>query len=182
MDGMVRYNIWVVPVLIVFTVVVLPEYVSKKIKKTITICAPVSMAICFTMIQINAPYNCIQFSPLPKKILDTVPALYNPYSYTFIARSYHDTYGGHFGWDFSEPYWYSDDDGNIRKVLITKDSAAALAVLIEDGSIAGSAGDLAYLRQKARWAHYNPLDHGTAYINIPKGMSLRVLNNEDNRN
>jgi hypothetical protein len=121
---------------------------------------------------INSPLSYVVFFPIPKAILNTIPQIYNPYPYTFISRTQHVD-GGY--WDLHEkPYFYLDNKGYIRKVLVTKESSLELLNSIEQGKIVGSTSDIMIFKKKITALKYRRYKN-TSYINLNRGIDIRYI-------
>jgi hypothetical protein len=171
MEGMARYNIYITPLLLIFTTASLAQAQKAFFYKVIMYIGLVSALLCSLLIIINSRYSYVEFYPVPKEILNTYPSLYNPYSYTFISRTYHFD-GGY--WDLSkQPYWYTDNEGYVRKILVNRESSVVLENMIKNSAFSGNQEDVTYLRNKIPELQYRN-DHETDYINLPRNIHLKI--------
>ena len=122
MTGISRYTAWLSPVLILFvstqiSYIFVNRIFIKKILITLISISITITAIMSTYALIEKPYE-FDFSPTAKFILNNMPFLYNPFPYTFISRSQHID-GGYLDLQTtSNPIFYTDDNGFIRKILV----------------------------------------------------------------
>lgn len=166
MSGIARYNAWS-SVVMLFAVVyfydeILVRNVLCKIGKLFQIISVLILGIIvFSYGPMRASNTSdISMTPIAKSILSNVPGLYNPLPSTFNTRV--NRTGG--GYDYITPIIYTDDDGYIRKMLISDKDV--------DTIIKELAGD----EEAKRW--FEDEVRGItqeAYISIPAKYDLRLL-------
>lgn len=125
MMGIARYSAWAAPIFLFASV---PQYErcfqSCVIKRTAAVLSIASSVITVLTIVWFGRYNqlhCFRYTPIAELILDKCPQLYNPYPYTFISRTNHID-GGYWGEEYKAVNAYTNNEGYIRKVLVTKES------------------------------------------------------------
>ncbi len=129
MMGIARYSAWAAPI---FLFASIPQYErcmqSSVIKRMATVLSIASSLVTVLTIVWFGRYNqlhCFRYTPIADLILDKCPQLYNPYPYTFISRTNHID-GGYWGEEYKAVNAYIDNDGYIRKILVTKESLSLL--------------------------------------------------------
>lgn len=120
MAGIMRYNVWLIPILIFIIITQKNELFSGKILRFIDKTIVISIILTgitvayFGTFKVN--YGALEFNSLAKLILDQAPQLYNPIDGIFISRTQHLE-----GYYISEPVIYTNEDGYVRKVLLNND-------------------------------------------------------------
>jgi len=121
MQEIMRYCIWIIPVLIFF-VILAWDYTSNKNKNVWIVRVSIVEAI-YTVLLISycvwwgGGYNIGEFAPWTKVVLDKVPQIYNPTHGIFYSR----TQGGELYYSAS-PVVYFNEEGYIRKILLSKEA------------------------------------------------------------
>lgn len=163
MEGIMRYNVWVIPILIFFIIYNGDIFSwSSFFKKTLTASAAITMVvICLAMGLFHGnrrTFVPLDFAPWTEIILKYVPRLYNPYQGIFISRTVHrEQYGS------SIPIVYKDSEGYIRKILMPRTKDLGLQII-------GSDEDKDYLADCI-----NSLkDKEYQYISIPYSKKLKA--------
>lgn len=125
MKGIARYSAWAAPMFL-FALIAYYDRCLKRsaLIKTVTVLIAVSsLTTSFVMIWF-AGYNdfdSVSYSPLAAWVMDHCPQLYHPYPYTFISRTNHID-GGYWGDEYKQINAYANKEGNVRKILVTKES------------------------------------------------------------
>ncbi len=120
MQEIMRYCVWIIPILIFYVVMNWP--LSEKQEKKQLVFASITQAV-FTGLLIGycvwggGGYTNGQFAPWTKLILDKIPYLYNPSHGIFYSR----VIGGE-SYDSPQPVVYSNQDGYVRKILLSKEA------------------------------------------------------------
>jgi len=171
-ESMHRYNVHILGPFLIFLGVIITTQFPVKYIKTITITIITSLFISNGVYLLNSKYSHVEFYTIPKIILNNIPQLYNPYPYTFISRTLHID-GGYL--DLKEkPYFYFDDYGFIRKILVTRESAVEISSLVNNGTIVGSTSDINMLNKKIinlrYWRYKN-----TNYINLSGNAKIKFF-------
>lgn len=146
MAGIARYNVWNV----VFMCIGVPYFLEDRIfagtmqqvmRGSLCIGFILSSVVVFLTWKIPDS-NYTKFTPVAEFALDNIPSLYNPYNVTFYNRENHvdDDFG-----DIPYPIIHCDEDGYVRKILVTPDT---IEVVRE--TIIGSRDDLAWLDSKLK--------------------------------
>jgi hypothetical protein len=162
-ESMHRYNTHLLGALLVFSLLIIPSLLPGSLKKFVMYGCIVSFVLANGVYLLNTDFSYTKFFPIPKLILNNMPQAYNPYPYTFISRTQHID-GGYM--DLSaEPYFYSDDNHFIRKILVNKNSASQLLLMAENKEIMGNMADIEVLKQKIAGLKFNRYK-GTDYINL----------------
>ena len=119
MQNIMRYNVWIIPVLIFFIVMNL-NIDKDNGKRLITVC--VSEAVFTTGIigyifAGGGSFGCYEFAPWTKVIMNSFPEIYNPTHGIFYSRaSGVESYGS------PKPVIYNNNAGYIRKILLSKEA------------------------------------------------------------
>jgi hypothetical protein len=120
--GIMRYNVWIIPILIYFIISLKGEVIynikNKIINNLIVISIILNGFIIIFTGSFKYRYSHVEFNPISKYVLNLAPELYNPQEEIFAERSLgHEDYSEN---DF--PIIYLDHLGNVRKVLLNNDS------------------------------------------------------------
>lgn len=119
MQNIMRYNVWIIPVLIFFICMNL-NIDKDNGKRLITVCmseAVFTTVIVGYIVWGGGDFGSNQFAPWTKVILNSFPELYNPTHGIFYSRtSGVELYGS------LEPVIYSNNTGYIRKILLSKEA------------------------------------------------------------
>lgn len=121
MQEIMRYCIWIIPILIFF--VVSNFNLLQADKQGIVLVTVTSIQTVFTALLISycvwwgGDYNNGQFAPWTKLILDKVPQIYNPTHGIFYSR----TNGAELYYS-SVPAVYYNEEGYIRKIMLSKEA------------------------------------------------------------
>lgn len=117
MQGIMRYCVWIIPIMIFFVVL---QWQSSKGKyyglvitavvESIFTAALVSYCVWF-----GGAYNELQFSDWTKVLIDVAPQIYNPTHGIFYSRT-----GGIESYDSPIPMVYENEQGYVRKILLSK--------------------------------------------------------------
>lgn len=116
MEGMMRYNIWIFPVMMFFVVMNFEKVFKTKSNNLIII--PIGLQVLATfVIIVGARYSYLEFAPWTEWILDKCPSIYNPSHGIFYSRVTHnESY-------YNElPVVYYNDKDQIRKILLSKEA------------------------------------------------------------
>ncbi len=166
MEGIARYSAWAAPIFL-FTVATQYENIfsSQRIKKLFQ--SAILMASISTMLILIWFYKYnqlshLQYSPLASMVLDNSPQFYNPFPYTFIARTQHID-GGYWGNEDQESFYYEDSEGYVRKVLVSEDTKAYLME-----HLAGTEEDIGIVKKRLMNAEH------FEYVDIEKGIQVFV--------
>lgn len=123
MHCIARYNLYIIP-LMIFFVVMNWNHTFEKRKNTLFYRISVSLAsiLCFVTVSFcftkRGEYNYLQFASWTKKILNTIPSLYNPPRGIFYSRAIHyELYHADY-----PVFYYDEINGFPRKVLLNADS------------------------------------------------------------
>jgi hypothetical protein len=178
MTAMARYNSWSFPFLVI-TVIFLFEklFNNNKVQRIIILAMLFSAGSSFAITKIVMDYNggsYVNFTPIAKLFLDKVPALYNPYPFTFISRNEH--YDGGYDRNANIPFVYYSDDGFARKILIPPKCNNPADFL--EFALSGAENDMRWLIEKAkRLKTKYPIDW--TYLNVPSKFLSRVYDNNE---
>ncbi len=125
MTGISRYSAWAAPIFLFASISQYERCIrSNVIKRVVTVLSMTSSIVTVLTIIWFGRYNqlhCFSYTPIADMILDKCPQLYNPYPYTFISRTNHID-GGYWGDQYKGVNAYTNNEGYIRKILITKES------------------------------------------------------------
>ena len=119
MDGIMRYCVWLIPIMIYYTVLYWKGGACGQNKGLLLIS---SLQSVFSLVLVAGvlffnPYSYLQFAPWAKVVLDKAPALYNPSHGIFYSRAL----GGE-TYHSADPVFYYNDEGFIRKILLSKEA------------------------------------------------------------
>lgn len=137
MECIMRYCVWIIPVLIFFVVMNWP--LGKDKSRSVLIVSLIEAL--FTALLVSycvwwgGGYSNSQFSPWTKVILDVAPQIYNPTHGIFYSRS-----SGAETYYSARPCVYTNDEGYIRKILLSKE--AEIAFYSDDWVLVTSEGKL----------------------------------------
>jgi hypothetical protein len=184
-----RYNAWLSPVLIIGVAAFLPTLFNPLQGRVMYLLLSISIlsssALYVLDLKSGSIGNSERISAQAKFVLNNFPALYNPYPYTFIARTA-KIHGG---------YWTAEQDGtvykevpipfiyekaSVRKILVPKGYAARLSDMIADGRIVGDEKSLIYLQKNVDKLTTQTKDF--KYINVPRKYELTYLNGSPLKN
>lgn len=117
MAGMMRYNVWITPILI-FAIMYSNNKINNfKLYQGCINCSLLMTAIilCWAVGLPNriALYSRLDFAPWTKTVLQYMPSIYNPYHGIFISRSV-----GIEKYETDSPVIYKDSEGYVRKILV----------------------------------------------------------------
>lgn len=125
MTGIARYSAWAAPIFLFASIPQYERYIrSNMIKRAVTVLSMTSSIVTVLIIVWFGRYNqmhCFHYTPIADLILDKCPQLYNPYPYTFISRTNHID-GGYWGDQYKAVNAYTNNEGYIRKILVTEES------------------------------------------------------------
>lgn len=117
MHGIMRYCVWIIPVLIFFVVFHWPSATGKRgglliaaIGESVFTAALVSYCVWF-----GGSYNGLRFSDWTETLIDVAPQIYNPTHTIFYSR----TLGVEL-YDSPVPVVYENKQGYVRKILLSK--------------------------------------------------------------
>lgn len=119
MQNIMRYNVWIIPVLIFFIGMNL-NIDKDNGKRLIAVClseAVFTTAIVGYIIWGGGDFSSNQFAPWTKAIMNNFPELYNPTHGIFYSRT-----TGVELYESSEPVVYVNNDGYIRKILLSEEA------------------------------------------------------------
>lgn len=170
MNGIMRYNVWIIPIMIFF--IVMKKDTFGFMKKTINkllICSTLVTLIVFLVSGgfLCSNFNCQQFSPWAKVILNYIPSAYNPYHGIFITRTTQREQ-----YDINYPLIYEDEKGYARKILVPENTTSVFDRMI----IRGSDEDVNYLRDEIINVSNKK---GYQYINLNHNKKLMIYNAMD---
>ncbi|NRT37503.1 hypothetical protein BJV38_005598 [Clostridium beijerinckii] len=125
-SGIMRYNVWITPILIYFVIIYKDSFIKIRFKKTFEKLIITSIFIT-TMIIIctgtfKYKYKHIEFNPLSKMVMNVFPSIYNPQEEIFAERAL----GMETDYYNKLPVIYSDESGYVKKVLMNNDSVNIL--------------------------------------------------------
>ena len=173
MTGIARYNAWIVPVMIFYVTTHGSELFFGKLKKALyaLVYSGISLTtLVLLLYTVGQSWNPIpgtlfafDHSPIARIVLNNVPQLYNPLYSTFISRTARID-GGYI---YSGPVIYTDDDGIIRKILVTPETVNQL-----ENMIAGDYQSLAFLEKRMQEISNR---RGFQYINISRFSSVMLI-------
>lgn len=125
MKGIARYSAWAAPIFLFAFISQYEQCINSNLmKKGVTSLIVVSCLLTSLVLVWFAKYNnfnCVSYTPIAAFMLDKCPQLYNPYPYTFISRTNHID-GGYWGDEYKQINAYVNKEGNVRKILVTKDA------------------------------------------------------------
>lgn len=135
MEGIMRYNVWILPVMIFYTVLNM-AMVDKK--ACIFICFEAIFTTFMVVYTIWGSPNYkrelnreLQFTPWAKTIMNNYPEIYNPFHTIFYSRVC-----GEQKHDSNKPTVYITPDGKARKILLSKQAEPVFyseACILTDG-------------------------------------------------
>jgi len=164
MDAMMRYNVWVVPILLFFVV-----YNGDVFSWAVWFKRGIGISLVMTVLVMNLSnglkfgiinvFGSLEFAPWTTAVLKYAPDLYQPYHGIFISRTLN-----YEQYRTSDPIVYSDSQGNARKLLIPRSQIRGLV-------IEGTHEDKEWLTNK-----FGELkDKEYQYISIPYNKQIKVL-------
>ncbi|MCM1081991.1 MAG: hypothetical protein NC428_00795 [Clostridium sp.] len=121
MTGIARYLVWTVPIMLFGIVMMISE---KKVYYTVLLVSVICSAIQINAYGIMFASNTsdIKLTPVAEKVLNKCPSLYWSLPSTFIDRVSHVSGG----YNYSLPVIYSDEDSNVRKILLTGEDSSKI--------------------------------------------------------
>ena len=168
MLGIARYNVWNAVILIWAVCIFVEDIIAERNKRNAFLRLP-GLITCFLMALIiwiygpmgasNTSYT--KMTPIASLILDKAPALYHPLGSTFCSR----VTGIDGGYLYSTPLYYTDTNGNIKKILAKKEDAQRIL-----SDVSGEEESINWLIQKLEKLSWNE-----SYVNIPDGKKIRKL-------
>lgn len=169
MEGIARYSAWAAPIFL-FAVGTQYENVfnSQMIRRVFSvtiIIASISTVIVLKWFKDYNNLSHLQYSPLAVMALDNYPKLYNPYPYTFIARTQHID-GGYWGNEDKSAFYYEDEDGFVRKILVVDETKEYILK-----HLVGESEDVAIVKERLFAAEYFD------YVNIEKVINVFLNKN-----
>jgi hypothetical protein len=178
MTAMSRYNSWSFPFLVIIVVSQFDKLFNNyKIRRIVFLLMLFSAGSTFALTKIVMDHNggsYVPFTPIAKLFMDIVPALYNPYPFTFISRNEH--YDGGYDRNAAIPFVYSSDDGFARKILIPPKCGNPVDFF--EFTFSGAKNDIGWLSEQGRKLKANnPFDW--TYLNIPSGR--KIIYDDDNK-
>lgn len=119
MAGMARYNVWLLPVIIMCVIFSISDVFSSRNGKIAVVwLSAFSIIWCFSIVAQTASSlhagAYIYWTPLAETVLDNAPQLYDPLPSTFMSRTQHKDGC----YDISEPVIYTNKEGYVRKMLV----------------------------------------------------------------
>ena len=129
--GIMRYNTWIIPIMIYFIIINKDVLLNIKYRDVFNKILFISSIFTFIVI-VNTgifkyKYSYIEFNPLSKVILNNYPSMYNPQEEIFAERALGRE-------DYTEndfPIIYTDNNGNVKKVLMNNNSIDKLIGMLE---------------------------------------------------
>lgn len=166
MEGIARYSAWAAPIFL-FAVGTQYENVfnSQMIRKIFSVTIIIASISTVTVLKWFNDYNnlsYLQYSPLATMVLNNYPKLYSPYPYTFISRTQHID-GGYWGNEDKSAFYYEDEDGFIRKILVVDETKEFISE-----HLVGIPDDVAIVQERLSAAEYFD------YVNIEKSIDVFV--------
>lgn len=165
-----RYNSWIFPIFIFYLTTVgcnlLSKNIIKKMFYNMMYCSAVlTTLVVFLYGGVMAAniISYVDFAPMAKIILNYCPSLYNPYHYTFVNRTNHEDGGYH----YEHPVIYTNDNGDVRKILVTPSTVSELKNKLD-----GNENSLNYLNNRIE--NIENKKDGFYYINISNKYNLRM--------
>lgn len=133
MQFIMRYNVWIIPVLVFFVVLNWePVFKTDRYLCLTGISETVFTGLVITFLLFGGgTFHNFQFAPWTYAVLDHVPALYNPSHGIFMSRVL-----GRELYQWPRPLFYISDKGKIRKILLGKESEPLFysdQYILEDG-------------------------------------------------
>jgi hypothetical protein len=176
MTAMARYNSWSVP-FIIFAVVsqINVLYKNVKLQQAIVLSLLISAGTTFMITKKVMDYNngnYLYFTPVANFFLDNMPALYNPYPFTFISRNEH--YDGGYDYNANYPFIYFSKDDNIRKLLFPPECNDP-SVFFDLNLSAANNTDMAWLMERTKNIKIKR-SNDWVYLNIPSGRKITGSN------
>lgn len=170
MTGISRYGSWSLPIMIFFITTVGYTFIKKdSLNKIFTVLIYLSSLISMTVI-ITFGTHYLYHNAIATAVLNNTPQLYNPFYATFMSRTEH--IDGDY--TYTKPVIYTDDDNNIRKILVTSDTIDELTNMVK-----GDNKSLEILKNKVDKIKDKK---GYNYINIPKSSDCNLfISDEEDR-
>lgn len=165
MQGMMRYNIWICPVIMFFSIMNFAEFFSDIKEKWLIGLVGVQAIYTAILLIFICVFSAWQgeplgFAPWTKWIMDRFPEMYNPTHGIFLSRTLHRE-----SYNESEPVVYYDYMGRVRKILLSKEALDVFKS--DDWQLLKKDGTL-YDKENLK-LHY--VDEGDyAYINIKEDV------------
>ncbi|NFI51515.1 hypothetical protein FDA52_00715 [Clostridium botulinum] len=130
-SGIMRYSIWIIPILVYFMVIYKDKFLNSNfntiIEKLIIVSIFFTGSIIISTGLFEYKYSYLEFNPLTKYVLDVAPSIYNPQEEVFAERALHKEYDY-----YNElPIIYSNEDKSVRKVLMNNSCIENLQDIIE---------------------------------------------------
>jgi len=166
MAGMMRYNVWVTPILLFLIINTTDNFDKNKLYNIFCILS-VTITMAMICLAVGLPdsysgiYSRLDFAPWSKIVLKYVPEIYNPYHGIFLSRTL-----GEEIYDANESVVYMDNEGYARKILIVNGDASSLKVFGDETS-------------KYYWdSQVDELSKSKEYqyISIPNSTNIEIFN------
>lgn len=165
MNGIMRYNIWIIPIMI-FYIIMHKDYIkfNKKFIDILLIISAMITSIVFLASGnfTSSKFSSVQFSPWTKLIMNYIPDTYNPYHGIFITRTLNQEL---YSVDF--PVIYRDAEGYVRKILLTEKTVNQL----NDMLVYGNEEDITYLNEQKEKVNG---DNTYEYINFNRKREIKI--------
>lgn len=159
-----RYLIWTYPIIPIFLSTIGYDTIHSTLCKKIIYYLIILSTLFLLYINSSTAFMAYHFNNITQWILQYIPGVYNPYSATFYCRTLHID-GGYY---CTDPAYYKDATGNIRKLIFKADEGEA-NVILED--LIGNEKSIQYL--KYRLNEIKP-DGKFHYINFSKLDDLEI--------
>lgn len=122
MEAIMRYSVWIIPLMIFFVVLKWEKCFQSIWNKKVCFILCMMQTIIFSLIGGsivfgNCGYIALEFAPWTKVIIDKYPNLYNPTHGIFYSRC-----TGKEMYYSDIPIFYCNDEGYIRKILLSKEA------------------------------------------------------------
>lgn len=167
-SAIARYSVWCAPVML-FGVAIYYDQIIKihllRLLANITIVVTLETMLFILYLYgptLGSNVSVFDMTPIAAMVLDVCPSAYNPLFSTFNARVSH-IYGGY---TYTFPLYYANDDGYVRKILVSKESSE---VVLSDLTSYNSA-DLDWLRDQLN----NIRDSQGQYISVDKSHQIFI--------
>lgn len=121
MAGIMRYNIWLIPIMCFYVCHFLENCERKDIKKIFNSMLYLSILITLSITYFYGPihvnYSSLEFNKFSQWVMNKHPNWYNPYHGIFISRATSQE-----GYNTEYPIIYADNKGYLRKILLSREN------------------------------------------------------------
>lgn len=141
MEGISRYNAWNSVFLCIGVPFCIEKLISDKKRKILYPITGIGVVLTglLAFFVWRGEYNYIEFHPIAQFALKYTPGIYNPMPSTFNSRVNHMDGG----YNYNCPIYYYDDEGYVRKILVSPDTIDE----VKD-TICGNQRDVMWLEEK----------------------------------